>query len=456
MSKFKTVFFLCVFCAAGAIGSRAQTFTTLVNLTFPNGCHPYDALVEGSDGSLYGTAYAGGSSSSGTIFKITPGGALSKLFDFGGGAGPQASLLRATDGNFYGTTTLAGVANLGLVFRISRAGKLTVVDSFNGTNGSDPYAALIQEDGAFYGTTFGGGDSGAGTVFKISPSLKLTGLHSFSGSDGAAPVAGLVEGADGDFYGTTTAGGTSGLGTVFKITRRGKLTTLHSFTGGDGAGPYGGLVRNDDGNLYGTTVNGGLGSNCIGGCGTVFKITTSGTLTTLYSFSGSTDSSGPYAGLIHATDGNFYGTTLGFTDNGSIFQMTPAGALTPLHKFAGPDGAFPRAKLVQATDGNFYGTATQGGTGADACGTVFSLSVGLGPFVETLPTSGKVGRAVIILGDNLTGATSVTFNGTAAQFTVASATEIKTTVPEAATTGKVKVVTPHGTLASNVAFRVTP
>ena len=93
--------------------------------------------------------------------------------------------------------------------------------------------------------------------------------------------------------------------------------------------------------------------------------------------------------------------------------------------------------------------------GQAAMGTVFSLSVGLGPFVETQPTSGKVGAAVKILGTNLTGATSVTFNGTAAVFKVVSASLITTTVPTGATTGKVKVTTPKGTLKSNVVFRVT-
>jgi uncharacterized repeat protein (TIGR03803 family) len=118
------------------------------------------------------------------------------------------------------------------------------------------------------------------------------------------------------------------------------------------------------------------------------------------------------------------------------------------------DGANPLAGLVQDTNGIFYGTTAYGGANGD--GTVFSLSVGLGPFVKTNPTSGKVGKAVKILGTNLTGSTSVTFNGTAATFTVKSKSEITTTVPTGATTGTVQVVTPGGTLSSNVPFRVTP
>ena len=132
-----------------------------------------------------------------------------------------------------------------------------------------------------------------------------------------------------------------------------------------------------------------------------------------------------------------------------------SGTLTTLHSFDGTDGANPYAGLVQATNGSFYETTYAGG--ANSYGTIFSLSVGLGPLVETLPTSGKVGAVVIILGNNLTGATSVSFNGTVATFTVVSGSEIKTTVPTGATTGTVKVTTSTGsTLDSNVSFRVTP
>jgi uncharacterized repeat protein (TIGR03803 family) len=143
----------------------------------------------------------------------------------------------------------------------------------------------------------------------------------------------------------------------------------------------------------------------------------------------------------------------------SVFEVTapPGSTLTTLYSFCPvtpcTDGTGPLAGLMQATDGNFYGTTDGGGAYGD--GTVFSLSVGLGPFVKTVPTSGKVGTAVTILGNNLTGTTSVTFNGTAAAFTVVSSTEITTAVPKGATTGEVQVTTASGTLSSNVPFRVT-
>jgi uncharacterized repeat protein (TIGR03803 family) len=210
--------------------------------------------------------------------------------------------------------------------------------------------------------------------------------------------------------------------------------------------------------LYGTTVGGGAHAR-----GTVFKITPSGTLTTLYSFcsqSGCTDGGHPLAGLVQATDGNLYGTTAGIGDvgAGTVFKVTPGGTLTTLYSFCSQsgctDGDDPTAGLFQATNGNFYGTTYSGGGAAD--GTVFSLFVGLGPFVETQPTSGRVGEAVKILGTGLTGAVRVTFNAHAAAFKVASNSLITTTVPAGATTGPVEVVTPSRTLLSNVPFRVPP
>jgi uncharacterized repeat protein (TIGR03803 family) len=197
----------------------------------------------------------------------------------------------------------------------------------------------------------------------------------------------------------------------------------------------------------------------------VFKITPNGTLTTLYNFcsqSACTDGASPIAELIQATNGNLYGTTDGGGANtgSTVFEITLSGTLTTLYRF-GTNGSNPGlAGLLQDTNGSFYGVTEYGGeflsVCPSGCGTVFSLGVGLGPFVETQPTSGKVGAAVTILGTSLTGSTKVTFNGTAAIFHVVSSSEITTTVPAGATTGKVKVFTRHGTLTSNVSFRVTP
>src|SRR5208337_4428285 len=189
---------------------------------------------------------------------------------------------------------------VGTVFTITPGGTLTTLYSFCSqsgcTDGANPYAALVQgTDGNFYGTTLGGAANG--TVFKMTPGGTLTTLYTFCyGCTGVSPYAALVQGSDGNFYGTTSFGGANGDGTVFRITPSGTLTTLHSFDGTDGAAVYAGLVQGTDGNFYGTTAQGG-GS----GVGTVFTITPGGTLTTLYSFcsqSGCTDGANPYAALV--------------------------------------------------------------------------------------------------------------------------------------------------------------
>ena len=387
-------------------------------------------------------------------------------FDDSNGAGPQ-SLVQGTDGSFYGTALTGGnltcnTQGCGTVFKITARGKLTVLHSFDGTDGDQPNAPLVQgTDGSFYGTTLEGGSSSAcggdcGTVFKIHPDGSFLTLHNFDGTDGENPWGGLVQGRDGNFYGTTSGGGTEGGGTVFKITPGGTLTTLYSSFGfRGGIFPDGALVQGTDGSFYGTTKSGGTGHDCGSrGCGTIFRISSDGSFLSLLSFD-YVEGYDPSGGLVQATDGNFYGTAgVGGTNNdGTVFKITSRGVLTTLYSFCGycTDGGDPTGPPLQATDGNFYGTTAIGGT--YNYGIVFNLSVGLGPFVETRPTSGKIGASVVILGTNLSGATSVTFNGTVAKFTVVSKSEIKTTVPEGATTGKVEVKTPHGTLKSNVVFR---
>jgi uncharacterized repeat protein (TIGR03803 family) len=245
------------------------------------------------------------------------------------------------------------------------------------TDGSAPIAALAQAtDGNFYGTT---SEGPYGTVFKITPNGSLITLYSFCSqpncADGAQPYAGLVQATDGNFYGTTFVGGVdqSGAGTIFRITPSGALTTVYTFCPHfqgcpDGANPEGTLVQATDGNLYGTTEMGGTGRSCSGGCGVVFKITLSGALTTLYSFNG-TDGARPYAGLVQATDGNLYGTTYegGGTNNdcmngcGTVFKITPSGTFTTLHSFNFSDGYLPDGGLIQATDGNIYGVTAKAG-----------------------------------------------------------------------------------------------
>ena len=259
----------------------------------------------------------------------------------------------------------------------SPAQTFTTLFYFNGTSGTGGTSLIQGSDGNFYGTTGTGGTSkacasGCGTIFKVTASGTLTTLHSFEQTDGENPV-GLVEASDGNFYGATSAGGTNSHGTIFKITPSGALTTLHRFVGTDGSNPsttFVGLLQASDGNLYGVTSEGGANNSCTSGCGTIFKITLAGALTTLFSFDESNGSSPN--GLFQGADGNFYGTTSagGTNGDGTIFEFTLAGALTTLHRFVGTDGSSPTG-LVQGADGNLYGV---GGGGAYGDGTVFKIT----------------------------------------------------------------------------------
>jgi uncharacterized repeat protein (TIGR03803 family) len=445
---------------ATAINSPAQ-FTTLVSFTGPNGNQPFqENLVQGANGNLYGTTTYGGTHSDGTIFEVTSGGTLTTIYNFANtpdGANPYAGLVQGTDGKLYGTTAAGGASGLGTVFKVTTKGVLTILHSFSGMDGEIPYGALVEgADGNYYGTTEAGGAiaPGYGTVFKITPTGTLTTLHSFNNTtDGYYPYAGLVQGNTGAFFGTTTGGPGADFGTVFKITSSGTYTLLHSFVNTDGWEPEGVLIQAAAGKLYGTTVRGGAS-----GLGEVFTITTGGTFTLLHSFASVAEGYEPVAGLVQASDGNFYGTTFagGTFGEGNIFEITSGGTVTTLHSFSGggggTDGNEPFGGLVQQTSGVLFGTT--GGVSSGGLGTIFSQNQGLKAFVKTVPGSGKVGATVTILGTNIAGATEVTFDGVKATVTKNTATYITTTVPTGAITGKVKVFSPGCTCTTLVNFVV--
>jgi uncharacterized repeat protein (TIGR03803 family) len=478
-----------------AVGLAAQTFTTPFSFDGANGGDPAGALIQGADGNLYGTTQSDGPYGGGTLFKITPDGAQATLYNFcsltdcADGDFPYAALTLAGNGDFYGTTSQGGVSSkcttlfgCGTIFKITPAGALTTLYTFCSqakcADGSQPFSQLVlTSNGDLYGVAqFGGAypstefpGSTAGTIFKITPSGTLTTLYNFCSltdcADGELPDN-LIQSANGDFFGATGYGGANRQGAFFKFTPTGTYTTLYSFCSilvdhlcADGAQPA--LTgQAADGDFYGVARYGSAN----GKGGTIFKVTPSGTLTTLYSFCAEKDGDVCLDGqtpnnMVLATDGNYYGTTYqggSSAQAGTIFKMTPSGTLTTLYVFCSEtgctDGEEPLGTPFQATNGDFYGTTSQGGLVND--GDVWSLSVGLGPFVETLPAFGKVGEAVQILGTHLAGATSVTFDGTAAAFTVASATQIEARVPAGASSGKIRVVTPGGTLSTAAPFVV--
>jgi uncharacterized repeat protein (TIGR03803 family) len=498
-----------IFCVAAAVASPAQTFTTLVKFTgTPHPANPWQ-LVQGIDGNIYGITLAGGKNggffpSGGTFFRMTTAGKVTLLYSFcslsncADGATPNG-LIQTADGKFYGTTRQGGASDAtvcgdidslgcGIFFEIVPGHALTTLYSFcsqtNCNDGFYPFGAplALGRNGKFYGTTRLGGNIngdnncewGCGTIFDITPTGTLTTLHVFC-STPTCPEGigggGLTLGTNGDFYGATqdNFAGQPG-GGFYNMTPHGHLTVLYTFdqeANGDCCATA--PIQATDGNFYGAAAGGKYGY------GFIYKLTPGGNLSSLYDFCAQPscpDGVGA-SQLIQGTDGNLYGTTSsgGSVTNsecnalgcGTVFQLTLTGKLTTLHSFCSEkdcaDGNTPQGGPIQATNGIFYGPVTYGGSssncGSGGCGTIYSLSMGLSPFVEANPNFGRAGRTVVILGNHLTGTTKVTFNGTPATFTVVSSTELKTTVPTGATTGKIKVTTPERRLVSNVAFRVT-
>lgn len=457
----KTACALLLLCLAATVSLPAQTFATLVDLNGVTAGRPFSPLVQYIDGNLYGE--------DGGIFKVTPAGTVTTVHNFIAGA--RGGLAVGTNLDLYGTSTSEGefCFDCGSVFQITPNGTAFLVHQFaGGDDGLGPFGGVIEAaDGNFYGTTIQGGGFSLGTIFKMTASGAVTTLNEFHGvSDGQTPYAGLIQATDGNFYGVAAFGGANGYGTIFKITTSGVLTVLHNFDGTDGANPQTSLVQATNGNLYGAALYGGANNVCFQGCGAIFEINPSTSAFTLLHSFDNTDGQYP-TGLIQATDGNLYGATVGCVpgnncvpvNQGTVFQITPTGTLTTLHSFTGPDGESPAAAPVQATNGMIYGTTLAGGPGyagftPSGSGTIYTISLGAAPFVTAVPPARHVGQKILILGTGLTGATSVTFNGVSATFTVSSDTRINATVPAGATSGSIQVVTPSGTLSSNIAFVV--
>lgn len=435
---------------------QMTTLVTLNSSSYPQGADPSSSLTLGADGSLYGVTQAGGSGGNGSIFKVTTSGVFTTLVNLTGtsgaapGSSPRAALTLAADGNFYGTTATGGTGGYGTVFRLTPSGALTTLIQFTGTTGSylgaTPLGALVQgSDGALYGTTSAGGANNLGSVFRITTSATFSSLASFTGTTGSvlgsSPKGALVQLSDGSLYGTTQTGGGGNFGTIFQITPAGVLTTLVNFSGTTGSTlgttPQGALVVGDDGAMYGTTNAGGLNGN-----GTVFRVSASGLFTTLVNFTaapvfgrlmqandgkiyGSTGGGGGAAGystlfsapiagaptrlatlapvqgttswgargFLQASDGNLYGTSFagGGFNNGSVFTISPTGTFNTLINFTGTSGANPgsslQAPLVQGTDGDFWGTTSAGGSSAN--GTIFKMTAaGAQTVVVTLTATG--------------------------------------------------------------------
>ena len=455
--------------AAMPIGAQAQTLSTIYDFVgSSNSQNPQGVIAQGRDGNYYGMTTG---PEPGTIYNVSRSGTFTLLHSMVYADGQLCNgLVLGTDGNFYGSCFNGGNNgnSTGTFFQVTPAGTLTVLHYFDGlhsgtSDGCNPEGVPVQAtDGNFYGTATGCGLYNGGMAYKITTAGAFTAIHAFAGgtTDAQNPQGALIQGSDGNLWGTSYAGGPTGSGTVFKMTTAGKVTVIYQFEecglGTTGCNPAAGLVQGTDGNYYGTALSGGTNNQ-----GVVFKVTPGGTYTVLHNFNETADNGAyPELPLTLGTDGNFYGIATGCfgggCSNADIFKITSEGVFTDLYNFpnlGGNNNSIPETPLLLGTDGAFYGTTYEG---TDDAGSVFSLSVGLGPFVETQPTSGKTGDPVIISATNLTGATGVTFNGTPSAFNLVSSTEITTNVPAGATTGLVQVTgTPSGTLSSNATFVVT-
>lgn len=485
--------------ACGAVFKMTLTGTlsVLYNLDGTHGCIPMGGLTLGTDGNFYGTTLQGGSPCcSGTIFKVTPTGNLTTLYSFTGqndGCYPFSAPTQGTDGNWYGTTSNCGTYSQGTVYRVTSTGTFTALYQFDGgAHGGQPQDPVTQgTDGNLYGTTLYGGSLGYGIVFKISTAGKLTVLYNFDGAHGGFPTGPLIQGKDANFYGTTQGNGSDGGGVVFKITTSGNLTVLHNMSPNtDGAGPADGVIQASDSNLYGANSLPVAAVNE----GTIFKTTTAGAFSIVYPFDTSgTNGSAPQANLVQHTNGILYGDTQAGGTGNVVCAAGSCGVFYSLNKslppFAGLVSTSGRVGAKIGILGQGFtsssvvtfgtvaaSTITRSGTtfltatvpsGATTglvtvttnSGTLTSIKTfRVAPQITTFaPASGPDGTSVTITGVSLTQTTKVTFGGVAStKVTVNSDGSVTATVPSGARSGKIVITTKGGAVTSSGSFTVQP
>jgi uncharacterized repeat protein (TIGR03803 family) len=358
----------------GAVFKISRTGAQTVLYSFQggnDGAHPYAGLTLDSSGNLYGTTINGGPANAGVVYKLVSGTHETVLYTFmfgSDGAYPYAGVILDSAGNLYGTATEAVQAE-GVVYKLTPAGQQTVLYSFNGESGSYPLGSIVLDaNGNLYGTTSKGG-SGSGVVYELNAAGTEAVLHRFAGPDGSYPYGGLTLNAAGHLCGTTSQGGTDSEGAVFTMDAAGTEAVLFNFPGpGDGTQPDAGVTLDAAGNLYGTTVDGGPA-----GHGVVYRVSTSGQETILYSFTGGADGSSPSSAVVLDSAGNIYGTTLegGTNNDGAVYKVDPAGNETVLHTFDYTDGSGPNG-LISDSAGNLYGATFVGGPSYG--GVVFKLT----------------------------------------------------------------------------------
>ncbi len=411
-----------------------------------DGALPVAPPIQGTDGNFYGTTCEGCNgpiaSGYGTIYKITPSGTFTLLNSCDGAycADPNGPLVQGTDGSLYGTSEYGGIG-YGNVFKITTGGKISALYNFTNSDGAYPIAGLVQgTDGNFYGTTVDGGSTGYGVVFRITPTGKLTVLHNMNGTtDGSAPFAGLVAATDGNLYGANAYGGANTAGTLFKVTTKGAFAKLYDFDVTTGQNPYSTLMQHTNGLIYGGTQLGGTGGADIycnpGTCGVLYSLnigaapfaaleSTSGRVGAKIGILGQNFSSSSVV-----TFGSVAATTV--TRSGSTFlQATvPSGATTGSVTVTTTGATLTSSKTFRVTPQLKSFTPPSGVVGTSVTITGVSLTQ------TSKVTFGGVA---------------------ATSFTVTNDTQVIATVPTGAKTGKIVITTPGGTATSATNFTVTP
>jgi uncharacterized repeat protein (TIGR03803 family) len=442
-----------------------------------DGSEPHSGLTLGMDGNFYGTTYIHTTSSYGEVFQVTPAGAVTVLYGFTNttdGEGPWAPPIMDSDGNLYGLTQGA----VAVAYKITMpAGKFSVLANL-------PYASIapliVGSDGNFYGTTLKGGTFNQGTVFQLTKKGVLKIIYNFgaNGTDGLTPDGAVLQAADGKLYGTTFWGGATGQGTVYSMTTVGaSYKILHNFNGTDGAHPPSALVQGSNNFLYGVTFAGGAL-----GHGVFFKITTTGTTySDLHDFDGKGSGGDPGSALLIHTNGTIYGWGTIGPKEGVLYSMNvglrPFASLLVLTsgkvgqsvgiigqgfstatgvKFGTGKGTFTVVSDTYMTAKPATGATTGKVTILEPSGNLVTpQKFKVVPTIKTFsPTSGTVGTLVVIKGMSLTQTRAVKFGTVAATFTVNSDTQVTTTVPPGAVTGKIFVTTQGGTARTTTNFIV--
>jgi uncharacterized repeat protein (TIGR03803 family) len=390
---------IALLCGALSSAHAALTITNIAHFQgSTSGAFPQSPLVQGHDGQFYGTTMDVAACNQGAFYRMSSSGAITVLASFGcsnvnalvvGGI-----LVQGHDGAFYGTSQMGGDYGFGMVFRATTNGIVTPVLMMDGTNtGAKPVGLVIGKDGSLYGTTISGGPgfngsttTGGGTIFRIETNSNVTVWYPFGSTNdlttyGLTASLGFVD-DENSLYGTTLVKGVWNAGTVFKMSTNGTMITLFSFDGTNGLNPNS-LVRGVDGSFYGTTHKGGnLSAAYPKGNGTVFRLTTNGVHTTLHAFN-KVDGDGP-GEIIQGNDGNLYGTSaFNKATFATVFQISTSGtSFATVHSFSGlPAG------ITQGRDGNFYGVSALHGLYNN--GYVYKISMPLRPVLQQPAPSGS-------------------------------------------------------------------